>query len=288
MTISEYNTRYPWQKMILKNGKVFEYRYHKHPTSKTTLVLLTGGIGLSNLFYLHFEAFSKAYSVITFDYQIQFATQSELADACAELFERLGVKVWLVGQSLGGIVAQIIAKRHPKVVDGLILSNTCSLAQDMPKEAYDQLIEMATLQEKRKFMIKLIPFGLFKRMLTNTIMKKRVSTFTENEKQLMAAICDELIRVLSKPYELHMIDLLADVKNHLTALPSDFAHLQGKVLLLLSEDDDTFNTACKQSLIQLMPEPKVITNLTGGHLALLVKVEQYATKVQNFINSSIQ
>lgn len=288
MTISEYNTRYPWQKMILKNGKAFEYRYHKHPTSKTTLVLLTGGIGLSNLFYLHFEAFSKVYSVITFDYQTQFATQSQLADACAELFESLGIKVWLVGQSLGGIVAQIIVKRHPKVVDGLILSNTCSLAQDMPKEAYDELIQMATLQEKRKFMIKIIPFGFFKRMITNTIMKKRVSTFSENEKQLMATICDELLKVLTKPYELHMIDLLGDVKNHLNAMPSDFAHLQGKVLLLLSEDDDTFNVACKQSLIQLMPKPQVITNLTGGHLALLVKVDQYAAKVQSFINSSIQ
>lgn len=287
MTISEYNTRYPWQRMTLKNGKFFEYRYHKHPTSQTTLVLLTGGIGLSNLFYLHFETFSKTYSVITFDYQTQFETQSELADACAELFDYLGVKVWLVGQSLGGIVAQIIAKRHPNNVEGLILSNTCSLAKNMPKEAYDQLTEMASMQAKRKKMLYFIPFGLFKRMLTNTIMKKRVSTFNENEKQLMASLCDELMRVLTKKYELHMMDLLGDVKNHLDALSSDYAHLDRKVLLLLSEDDDTFNASCKQSLIELMPHPQVITNLTGGHLALLIKVDQYASKVQSFINASI-
>ena len=31
-----------------------------------------------------------------------------------------------MGQSLGGVVAQVIASRHPEVVEGLVLSNTCS------------------------------------------------------------------------------------------------------------------------------------------------------------------
>ncbi|MFR5809443.1 MAG: alpha/beta fold hydrolase [Flavonifractor plautii] len=40
-------------------------------------------------------------------------------------------KVWLVGQSLGGVVAQVVASRHPEVVGWS--SNTCSLSGSMSK-----------------------------------------------------------------------------------------------------------------------------------------------------------
>lgn len=50
-----------------------------------TLVLLPGGIGLSDLFYKHFVRFARDFSVLTFDYQMPFADNSEFADAVAEL-----------------------------------------------------------------------------------------------------------------------------------------------------------------------------------------------------------
>ena len=49
-----------------------------------------------------------------------------------------------------------------------------------------------------------------------------------------------------------------------------------RVLLILSEDDTTFTPACREDLIALMPSPTVVTDLTGGHLALMVRLEQYA------------
>ena len=111
---------------------------------------MTGGIGLSDLFYRHFEWFAGDFSVLTFDYQIQFADNGEFSDAVAELLQRLGEKAWLVGQSLGGVVAQVIAARHPEVVKGLVLSNTCSLAKDMGDEAYSHLKKMMESQKKSK------------------------------------------------------------------------------------------------------------------------------------------
>lgn len=41
--------------------------------------------------------------------------------------------------------------------------------------------------------------------------------------------------------------------------------------------------ACKDSLIAVMPEPAVVTDITGGRLALLVKLEKYAKTVTEFI-----
>lgn len=36
-----------------------------------------------------------------------------------------------------------------------------------------------------------------------------------------------------------------------------------------------------------MPEPAVVTDLTGGHLALMVRLEQYAELVTEFIKARI-
>lgn len=128
MTLAEFRRTYPAATFTVSSGKLFTYRYYQNPQAKATLVLLTGGIGLSDLFYKHFARFARDFSVLTFDYQLQFGDNGEFADAVAELLRHLKEKVWLVGQSLGGVVAQVIASRHPEVVEGLVLSNTCSLS----------------------------------------------------------------------------------------------------------------------------------------------------------------
>ena len=120
----EFRKKYPTDTLILSSGKSFTYRYYKNSQAKATVVLLTGGIGLSDLFYLHFERFTKDFSVITFDYQICFTDNEEFAQTVSELLHCLKEKVWLIGQSLGGIVAQIIAVHHAEVVEGMVLSNT--------------------------------------------------------------------------------------------------------------------------------------------------------------------
>ena len=118
MHITDFRQIYPTDTLVLPGGKSFPYRYYKNPQAKATIALLTGGLGLSDLFYPHFDRLTKEFSVLTFDYPICFADNKELAHAVAELLHHLGEKVWLVGQSLGGVVAQIIAARHPEVVAG--------------------------------------------------------------------------------------------------------------------------------------------------------------------------
>ncbi|MBD5139029.1 MAG: alpha/beta hydrolase [Ruminococcus sp.] len=281
--LEKFREKYPIQKMTLSSGKSFAYRYYKNQNAKAAIVLLTGGIGLSDLFYLHFEKFAKKFSVLTFDYQIQFADNSEFAQAVAELLKKLGEKAWLVGQSLGGIVAQIIAKKYPEAVDGMVLSNTCSLAKDMGSEAYEHLQKMIDSQKKSKKMLKFVPFSLYKKLIKFAVMKKKTDSFTENEKKLMENLCDAMLKLLTKEYEYHMIDFLVDAENHFGMKPEDFTQFNDRVLLILSEDDNTFNQACKASLISIMTNPTVVTDITGGHLALLVKLEKYAETVSDYI-----
>ena len=269
MTLAEFRRVYPTAAFTVSSGKLFTYRYYQNPQAKATLVLLTGGIGLSDLFYKHFARFARDFSVLTFDYQLQFGDNGEFADAVAELLRHLKEKVWLVGQSLGGVVAQVIASRHPEVVEGLVLSNTCSLSGNMSKAGYQDLMKIIESQRKFKKWLAFLPFPLIKRMMRWAVMKKKTDGFTAQEKAAMEELCGAMMELLTKPYEQHMIDFLCDAEHYFGMTRNDFAPWEGRVLLILSEDDTTFTPACREDLIALMPSPTVVTDLTGGHLALM-------------------
>ena len=283
MSLENFYQKYPQQTTELSTGKLFTYRYYKNPKSKATILLLTGGIGLSDLFYLHFEKFAEKFSVLTFDYQIQFKNNNEFARAVAELLQILEEKVWLVGQSLGGIVAQIIAVNYPENIEGMVLSNTCSLEKNMSEYAYLHLMKMIHSQQKSKKLLSVIPFTMYKKLIKWAVMKKKTEGFSQEEKLLMENLCDAMMRLLTKPYEYHMIDFLIDAQNHFDMTTENFKIWDDKVLLILSEDDNTFNQPCKDSLIHIMTNPTVITDLTGGHLALLVKFDKYVDTVCDYI-----
>ena len=55
-------------------------------------------------------AIGSLVKTMTFDYQMQYANNGELTEAITEALVKLNRKVWFVGQSLGGVLAQIIAK----------------------------------------------------------------------------------------------------------------------------------------------------------------------------------
>ncbi len=283
MTLAEFCQAYPATTLTVGSGKPFSYRYYSNPKARATLVLLAGGIGLSDLFYRHFDRFAQDFSVLTFDYQVQFADNAEFADAVAELLHSLRKRAWLVGQSLGGVVAQVIAARHPEVVDGLVLSNTCSLSGGMSEEGRRDLERMIESQRKLKRLLGILPFSLVKRLMRWAVMEKRTDGLTQSEKDAMGELCDAMMGLLTKSYEAHMIDFLCDAENHFGMERRDFATWDGKILLILSEDDTTFTPACKQDLIDLMPGATVVTDLEGGHLALLVRLERYAELVTAYI-----
>lgn len=89
----------------------------------------------------------------------------------------------------GGIVAQIIAKRHPEVVEGLILSNTASLAAKMDEVGEKSLKEMIARQKRDKKLLRFLPFSLFKKCIKSAVMKK-TSSLSEEETQLMDSLCN--------------------------------------------------------------------------------------------------
>lgn len=281
---AEFDKLAPLKTAELKNGR-FTYRYYKneHPTADITLVFLAGGSGLGNSIFYLADALMPKYHLITFNYPADFPTNESLADAMAELFIKIGAKnIYLVGQSYGGLLAQIVARRHPDVIKGLVLSGTCSLSGDINFDGMRNIVDMIHPKkvakniktDKRIPMFLMVP--IFK------LMCKKVVKDKEMQKNFSDVI--EICKGdLSNDYFVHMDMLLGDLATEFGShKPQDFQKFDNEVLIFLCEGDTIFCDNLKDAMIRLMTNP-VVAHLQGGHLALLENLDDYVSTLDCFL-----
>lgn len=281
----EFNKIAPLQTSTILD-RPFSYRYYKNPDSSknVTLVLLAGGSGLADGFFYLYDYFMAEYNLLSFNYPLDFKDNASLADAISELIKNLHAEnVYLLGQSYGGLLAQIIAKKHPEVVKGMIISGSCGLGKGTDAEGLALLNKMFDPKKiARNIKIdKLLPIFLlvpiFKLMAGKVIKDKKM-------KQDFKDIIDICKPSMSREYFALMDTLLGDVRNYInTETKEDFLPFDNEVLIFFSEDDTIFCDSLKQNLVDIMSNPTVVWDLKGGHLAMMASIDEYVNTLANFI-----
>ena len=101
------------------------------------------------------------------------------------------------------------------------------------------------------------------------------------------AYARDMFETIFKDYpqekDVHISGLLADMMNQTPVTAADFADLEGKILLILP-DQDFFSGAMQQDLIRLMHQPK-ISYVSGGHLSTVLKTEDYIRTIRTFLDT---
>ncbi len=279
---SVFCREHPIQEMDI-DGSIFKYRHYINIEAKTTIVLLVGGIGLSDMMYTCYLRFAQKFSVITFDYSEHYKTNDEICKAINELLTRQNIKAWFVGQSFGGFIAQIMATKYSNVVEGLILSNTGSTSEYLSEKAKASLVEVIESTKKNKKRLKLTPLSVSKILLKEKINKRYGKAFNDKERARLKNVFDIMGKRLTKSYELHLLDLLIDLENHFGIKQSCFEYLNDKVLLILSDDANTFHKEVEDSLMTLMPSATIITNFKCEDWALFVNNQKYVEIITGYI-----
>lgn len=281
--MKEYEKVFPKQ---MKNVNGVKFTYRLAGNGEKTLVLLVGGLGMSDGLYNHAKEFAKEFRVLLFDYPYGYKTNIALVDGIASLFKELNLgKVVLIGQSYGGFVAQLIASRHKNLVSELIISNSGCLSETLNETDMKPMHEMIRKMKKVKKLTKIIPMAFLRGKFIKQSME-HLKECTEEERKYMQELFEMMFHRLTNRSERHMCSLMIDLLNLKRSSREDFAYLDGKVLLILSKDDETFSEKIKQELIELMPNPKVCDNLSGGHLALFLKIDSYISLVKDFFEST--
>lgn len=293
MNLSELNVREEWEyynqvapfQSYSEGGNAMRYRYYKNESAKATIVVLAGGSGLADGFFLFLRSLMDKYSLIAIPYPLFCKDNNETADAIAALIRYLKAEnVYFWGQSYGGLLAQIIAKKHPDVVSGLLLTSTASFSTDLSFEGMQCIVNMINEEKelKRVKKYKKMPLGIVMAMFPMMF-----KPHLKGDKKAYKAI-KELIHILkpemSKEHFVHMTHLLGDLRNHFGLYKKeDYEFLRGKVLIIEPVDDKTFTDDIKEALCEMMSEPTVIHEVEGGHLAIMFQPDGYMKVIDEFI-----
>lgn len=253
--------------------------------ARYTLVYLVGGTGISDVWFNHIVQMEEDYQILTFDYPMEINDLEQLADHIMKLIKKLEIKnPVLIGASLGGFVAQLIARRYSDMVSAVALYSTCSLSRasivDLKKQYKSSGVMMG--------LMKVVPYSWIKKMLF-AVSKKQVGM--ENENPINRAYMEDFFTWIygqyTKKFDLHMTGLIIDAADIKPFEFSDYKRFDDKTLLVLPKADKAFSEAAQAELLLFMPKAKVV-KIEGGHTAVLYKVDEYVRETREFLETDLR
>ena len=261
---------------VTVDGAVFRYMLCGR-AGKKTLVLLNGGMNTLEMWMDYVDPLAQDYRVLLFDYPQELRTNQALVKGMHAFFQTLGIQAPIfVGASDGGMVAQIYVQKYPGETGGLVLISTGGMNADTLK----------SLRRKYRF----APLMLWYMKHCNyeklkpTLIKAGMSHI-RGEGPEKAAYAQDMFETIFKDYQqekdVHISGLLADLMNQTPVTAEDFAALEGRILLILP-DQDFFSGAMQQDLIRLMHDPK-ITYVSGGHLSTVLEADAFISVIREFL-----
>ena len=273
--IKDFAAKYPSQTVTV-DGAVFRYILSGNDTGRT-LVFLNGGMNTLEMWMDYVDDLSQNDQVLLFDYPQQLPTNQALVTGMHAFFKKLGIeKPIFVGASGGGMIAQIYVQKYPGQTGGLILISTGGMDANTIKSLKKQyrFAPLMLWYMKRCNYEKLKP----------TLIKAGMGHL-RNESKEEVAYARDMFETIFKDFkqekDVHISGLLADFMNQKPVTEADFASLEGKILLILP-DQDFFSGKMQEDLIKLMHNPK-ISYVSGGHLSTVLKTGDYILTIQEFL-----
>jgi len=250
-----------------------EWRYRALGAGNSaTLVLLPGGELVNDLGFQFAMAMSHAGYRIVYPTYPRVSSLAELADGLAAVLDAEQVQsAAVLGASFGGAVAQVLVRRHPQRMRGLILSNCGVPMRRLVPAVWTALALARTL-----------PWSTMHKLLAGGFVKL-VAPRDELERRFWAAYVAELLDT-----RLGKADLLANMalqlEYHLDYHfhSSDLAGWTGNILIAES-DTDVIGPRRRKGLRDTYPAAKVRTFHNGGHATMFLRFDEYLAMVKDFM-----
>ena len=248
--------------------------------SEKTLVYLVGGTGFSAAWFKHIQLMEQEYRILTLEYPVGIEKMEKLADLVMKLIKELDVQnPVFIGASLGGMLAQVIARRYAGSICGICLYSTCSLSETSIRGLKKQYRSYGILLPA----MKVIPYNWLRNLLIKVSRKKiGAQNGTDEEKAWLDEFFTWVYQSYTRELDIHMTTLMADIPNLRPITQQEYSVFDDKSLLILPIDDDAFPKEAQQDLMDMMPRASV-EQLDGGHVATLYRVEEYVNRTKQFL-----
>ena len=216
------------------------------------LLMLPGGFGIAATSFRYILALAGGRRVIALSYPPEIARIAGLCDGLATLLDTLRVaRVWVLGGSASGFVAQAFVRRHPGRVAGLILAQSGA-----PRPA------RARLSRACAALLGALPMSLIFGMLRLSIAADLRGP--SPERRFWRGHFAEVLAGQSRAALVNRFRLAADFDASYRLMPSDLDGWPGRVAIIESAGDGLVGPSERADLRAIYPGAEVYT-LAGGH-----------------------
>lgn len=243
-----------------------------------TIVFLNG-IDTQQEWINYVSALEKNYRVVMMKYPVNVYKNKEMIVLLHELFDKLKITLPIIcGISDGGVLGQLYAKNYK--VGGLIMMTTLTVdsayVEGMKKEQY--------ILPLMKLYIKTVKFDKLRPALIKAV-QKHFRNETDEEKAYAVSFFECIGQDESYRYSyLRAVMATGDIYKLEKFKKSDFAYLDGKVLVLIPEND-MFERSDSQKLVDIFTNP-VVKETYGGHLGMLMRADLYIKEIEKFLSEN--
>ena len=282
--LEQFRSSHPYSETEIDGIRV-SYLLCGNENSRTELVYLVGGTGFSTAWFNHIKQMEQEYRVLTFDYPYGVENLEELADLVIKLTDKLQIKdPVFIGASLGGILAQVIARKYSDKMTGVCLYSTTCLSEKSIAGLKKHYKSYGLLMK----LMKIVPYSWIRKMLIS-VSKKQVGLTNEPEqdKKYMEDFFAWVYRNYTKEFDIHMTTLMTDTAKLKPMTREDYARYDKKTLLVLPLNDEAFPQEAQQELMEMLPDAHTV-RVTGGHTSTLYKVGEYVAVTKEFIANTAE
>lgn len=275
-TLDVFRKNHP-AKSVMWNEK--PYTYVVGGEGGRVIFLLPGGLGIGEPFFLHVLELEKEFKVIAPSYP-DVASLDELAAGMQHIAVIEGAACYsVVGQSAGGLVAQILMRKFPDHVDKVVLAHTSTATVDMSEV---EIAARVAGMKKRLRLLQLVPFFIIKRQLMRSI-NTIVETIHSEELYFWKGYFEYIFSIRTKREQVAMTKMLIDFATHYRFTPSDLNGWPGKVMILDSDSDTSIPQLEREAVRRCYSSAEIHTLEGLGHLALLSERETYLHLIREFL-----
>jgi pimeloyl-ACP methyl ester carboxylesterase len=124
--LMRFRKQHPEQSAVLQGARwgVIDSAPTARPGSRPTLLLLPGTLGTGEIFWQQFRALSRNLRLVALTYPAVPSVE-RFADGAVQILRARGIrKASVLGSSLGGYTAQLLALRQPDFVERLFIANS--------------------------------------------------------------------------------------------------------------------------------------------------------------------
>ncbi|HET9392534.1 MAG TPA: alpha/beta hydrolase [Candidatus Rubrimentiphilum sp.] len=240
-------------------------------SGESTVVLLPGGGTSAESEFPLIAALEPHARVLSVGCPSTVRTVREAIDGLKALLDRYGVQTcFLLGHSLGGILAQCFALTFPERVDGLILANVANYSRWRGKLI--KAIVSSARYLPRKAVVGLLSARINSLLKGHADREFWLAYFTEGE----------LARVGSEGI-VNRGACVDDAIEHWSSAAKPMKPWDGPILILESDNETGFTSAERKAFRDHYAHAKVHTLYGAGHLSNLTRMEEFNAAVLDFI-----